>query len=220
MVIEGSDVRVTSGSWATIGSRNRPYRGVRLNSVSSDARRVLMKLMSVMVAVVLAVVVTGCDLDGETDEAGNRSSASASATTPLDPVNTTSTGVDGTAQGSDRGEVFASADDPEVIFTGPLETSAGSLVIRYEPNSWYRESGIATLPSVGDLHWFLDTEEGCLVVDRSTFIDVAGPGHEITITPAPGGEISIGESIPLWIEGDWLIHDGCAKGDPIIRQGQ
>lgn len=175
----------------------------------------------VMAAIVLVVAVTGCNANSETDEAESRSPVSANTTTPQDPVKrTNSTAVDGTAQDSDTDEVFLPADDPEVVFTGPLENSAGSLVVRYEPNSWYRESGIATLPSVGDRQWFLDTEEGCQVVDRSTFINATGLGHEITITPTPDGEISIGESIPLWIGGEWLIHDGCSSGDPIIRQGE
>lgn len=90
--------------------------------------------------------------------------------------------------------------------------------MKYEKPSPSQGPGIATLPSVGTLQWFLDTEDGCLAVDRSTFIEATGEGHEIAITPTSGGNTSIGESIPLWIEGDWLIHNGCASGDPIIRQ--
>ncbi len=180
-----------------------------------------MKLMRIMAAIVLVVAVTGCSWDSMVDEPVAQPPESASTTKPQDPVEvTSSTAVGEAAQGTHTGEVFSPAIDPEVVFTGPLTTSAGSFVIRYEPNSWYRESGIATLPSVGELQWFLDTEDGCLAVDRSTFIDGTGQGHEIMITPVPDGEISIGESNPLWIEGDWLIHDGCSRDDPIIHQGQ
>lgn len=180
-----------------------------------------MKLMGAVMAAALVIVITGCDRNRETDDAVSNPAASANKTATPDSTNTTSsTTVDPATQPFDRGETYAPADDPEVVFVGSLEAPSGTLVVRYEPNSWYRESGVASLPSVGDLHWFLATGHGCLVVDRSTFINATGPGHEITITPAPGGQISIGESIPLWIEGDWLIHDGCTKGDPLILQGR
>lgn len=179
-----------------------------------------MELTRVVAAILVAVAVTGCDGTSETDGAENRPPVSTTTTPRQDPAKDATTAVDGAARASEPDEAFMPADDPQVVFTGPLETSAGSLVVRYGPNSWYRESGIAGLPSVGSLQWFIDTEDGCQVVDRSTFIDTTGPGQEITITPTPEGEISIGESIPLWIEGDWLIHDGCEKEDPIIRQDQ
>lgn len=180
-----------------------------------------MELTRIVAAVLLAVAMTGCNLSSEPDGAEKRSPVSATTTTSQDAAKgSTSTVVDGVAPGSDTGEVFMPADDPQMVFTGPLENSAGSLVVNYERPSPSQAPGIATLPSVGNLQWFLDTEDGCLAVDRSTFIEATGEGHEIAITPTPGGNISIGESIPLWIEGDWLIHDGCASGDPIIRQGK
>lgn len=146
---------------------------------------------------------------------------STTTTTPQDPAKgTTSAAVDGAAPEFETDEVFMPADEPEVVFTGSLENSAGSLVLRYEQPAATQVPGIATLPIVGNLQWFVDTEVGCLAVDRPIFIEATGEGHEITITPTPGGDISIGESIPLWIEGDWLIHDGCARGDLIIRQDQ
>lgn len=178
-----------------------------------------MKPLRGIALVVTIAAMAGCSANptsGRPEESTPRSSTSetsgqdadSAATTVIDDA-TSSTAVVG---------VFTPAVDPEVEFVGQFEESSGSLVVRYEPNSWYDESGIAELPSVGDLKWFLDTEAGCLAVDRARFLDAMRVGQEITLTPAPGGEISIGESLPLWIEGDWLIHDGCSKGDPIVHQ--
>ena len=161
-----------------------------------------MARMRLATMTVLLVSVVCCTAIGVQDTS---TSSPASSSTTQEPTPTSSIH-----------EVFMPDDDPEVVFTGPLEESSGSLVVRYEPNSWYRESGIASLPTVGDLHWFLHTSDGCQVVDRAAFIDATGPGHEVRITPDPGGDISVGESLPLWIEGDWIIHDGCSRGDPII----
>lgn len=180
-----------------------------------------MKATKVTVAVVLFTVVTGCEPNRGVNEAGNRPSAPVSTTVLPGQIETTSnTTVDATTQSSDGSEMFDPGINPEVVFVGPLETYAGELAVRFAPNSWYQESDLASLPFVGDLQWFLDTEAGCLVVDRSTFLDAVGLGHEITITPGPSGWISIGESRPLYVEGDWLIHNGCAEGDPLIHSEQ
>lgn len=176
------------------------------------------KIARIIGAFILVGILAGCDLDGESDNAGSASSVTVSSTAPK-PVedDDRNPAPDTDAEDVEGDATFAPPDDPEVVFRGPLEESQGSLVIRYEPNSWYRESGIAGLPSVGELQWFLNSEEGCRVVDRSMFIEATPLGQEVTMVPASGGEISIGESIPLWIEGDWLVHDGCVTGDPILQ---
>ncbi len=176
-----------------------------------------MNLTKLAVAIVLVFAATACNRKSSIDEDEGSSPASVSTTVSQNLGKATSTT---TVDEVVTGEVLSPAADPEVVFTGPLEISEGSLVVRYRSNSWYRESGIATLPTVGVLQWFLDTEDGCLAVDRSALIDATGEGYEITMIPAPEGEISIGESNPLWIEGDWLIHDGCSRGHPIIHRGQ
>jgi hypothetical protein len=190
----------------------------RLNFGERDEQPDPMRLIRITAVIVLIGAMFGCSRPPSSEP---RSTASVSPTeVDRHTAMTSSTAFDNTRYGNLTGEVFTPTTDPEVVFTGPLRDSEGSLVVRYEPNSWYRDSGIASLPTVGDLQWFLDTEGGCQAVDRPAFIKATGLGHEVTITPAPGGAISIGESIPLWIEGDWLIHDGCSNGDPIIVVSQ
>lgn len=123
--------------------------------------------------------------------------------------------VDGTDEG--RYTVF-SPDGGEIVFSGPVGTSAnGSRVVLYEPNAWYDEASTARLPTVGNVEYFLDAAGECRAVGREAFLDAADDGRIVTVVPASGGSTSTGESIPLWLEGDWLVHDGCSPGERIVR---
>lgn len=145
-----------------------------------------MRLMRTATAILLVFAANACNPNDPVGEDKEQTPEPGVAASPRHGGDSSSTTERETVtQGTQASEVFSPPVDPEVSFTGPLANSAGSLVIRYESNSWKETSGIATLPSVGDLRWFLDTDDGCMSVDRSAFIEATGEGHEIILTPSP-----------------------------------
>lgn len=99
----------------------------------------------------------------------------------------------------------------EVGYTGAVVMFAGELVVEAEPNAQRPQVELAGLPTVGELIWLLADGERCRSVGRDEFVAAISVDDLVTMYPTAGGETSTGDSLPLWLEGDWTIHNGCSE---------
>lgn len=172
--------------------------------MNRDRMRTVVAIVVIAAMVLLAVGALGATLMG--GSADGSSDAASAAAADGDPVAGSAgqvTLTDGTFDLAGAAFVYTGP-----LLQGPLSTS---------PDDWtIGSSPPVTLPTVGDIRWFMATADGCEPVDRAAFAEWLEADAIVTVAATPGGEASIGESSPLWVEGDLTVHDGCTSGDPLI----
>lgn len=170
--------------------------------MNRDRMRTVVAIVVIAAMVLLAAGALGATLMGGS---ADRSSGSASAGAG-----------DGAAAGGGNQSTPAGTFDlagAAFVYTGPLLQGP----LSSSPDDWtIGSSPPVQAPTVGDIRWFMATADGCEPVDRAAFAEWLEADAIVTVAATPGGEASIGDSSPLWVEGDLTVHDGCTSGDPLV----